>query len=224
MFEVKDICKEFGEGDTLVKAVSHANLKISNGEIVFIMGPSGSGKTTLLSMMGLLLTPTRGEIYLDGEKVSSLPQKTMAKVRLNKIGFVFQNFQLISSLTVLENVQLVLTLAGKKGPSARKKSIEILTHLGLERRLNHFPHKLSGGEKQRVAIARALVNDPSIILADEPTANLDSHNGHLVAELLQNIVKETQKCLLVVTHDPRITWIAERTYIMEDGILRENIN
>lgn len=221
MFEVKDICKDYGQGETLVKAVQHANLKIEKGEIVFVMGPSGSGKTTLLSMMGLLLSPTSGGIYLDGENVTSLPQKSISKVRLNKIGFVFQNFHLISSLSVLENVQLVLTLAGKKGTAAKKRSIEILSHLGLEKRLNHFPHKLSGGEKQRVAIARALVNDPSIILADEPTANLDSHNGHLVAELLQKLVKETQKCLLVVTHDPRINWIAEKTYIMEDGILKE---
>lgn len=222
MLEVQNITKTFGQGDTAVKAVNNVSLKLREGETVFVMGPSGSGKTTLLTMLGLLLKPTEGKVFFKNENITFFSPNQLARIRLTSLGFIFQNFQLLSSLTALENVEIVLKLAGHKGATARQKSKDILAHLGLGKRLHHLPDKLSGGEKQRVAIARALVNDPVIILADEPTANLDSHNGHLVTKMLQSLVQEGNKCLVVVTHDDRIKDIADRILLMEDGVLQKS--
>ena len=214
---VEHVTKRFGHGETEVVAVRDVSLSVAPGEIVLIMGPSGSGKTTLLSMLGALLKPTEGEIHLDGAVLSTLSEKRLPAVRLRSFGFIFQDFNLLSSLTVLENVALVAELAGAKKSAARDKGRTLLTELGLAERLNFLPEKLSGGEKQRVAIARALVNDPSLILADEPTANLDSKIGHEIMRLLRRIAKEQGRSVVIVSHDARIKDIADRVLWLEDG-------
>ena len=183
--DVRDVSKRFGEGDTAVAAVRGVSLAVEPGEVVLIMGPSGSGKTTLLSMMGALLRPTTGSIHLDGTELSALSEGRLPDIRLRQFGFIFQDFNLLSALTVRENVALVAELAGLKTRAARDKATALLTELGLGERLDFLPEKLSGGEKQRVAIARALINDPTLILADEPTANLDSKIGHEIMRLLR---------------------------------------
>src|SRR5512139_904400 len=175
---ISHVTKRYGSGSTEVTAVRDVSLSVNPGEIVLIMGPSGSGKSTLLSMLGALLKPSEGEIVLNGQVISTLAENHLPDIRLRQFGFIFQDFNLLSALSALENVTIVAELAGSKNGAARKKATDILTELGLKDRLNFLPEKLSGGEKQRVAIARALVNDPALILADEPTANLDSKIGH----------------------------------------------
>ena len=220
MYEVKNLSKSYGKKGTLVHAVRDVSFNVNQGEIVFIMGPSGSGKTTLLSMLGLLLTPTHGSIIFNGANISALPKKYYSNIRLKNIGFVFQNFQLLPFLNVVENVEIVLNLAGTRGNAARHRAFELIDKLGLSKKATKFPEELSGGEQQRVSIARAMANDPEVILADEPTANLDAANGKTVITLLKDVVKEHNKSLVLITHDPRIEWIAEKIYVMEDGILR----
>lgn len=173
--QVTHVTKRYGSGATEVIAVQDVSLSVAPGEIVLIMGPSGSGKTTLLSMLGALLKPTEGDIKLNGDLISAMKENRLPDIRLRKFGFIFQDFNLLSALTALENVAIVAELAGVKSSAARKKASALLTDLGLGERLNFLPEKLSGGEKQRVAIARALINDPALILDDEPTANLDSN-------------------------------------------------
>lgn len=214
---VEGISKQYGSGDTAVTAVSNISLTVTQGEIVLIMGPSGSGKTTLLLMLGALLRPTQGSIWLDGLDLTSLAERTLPDVRLQQLGFVFQDFKLLSALSVLDNVAIVAELAGMKSKEARRKAASLLTELGLAERLNFLPEKLSGGEKQRVAIARALINEPRIILADEPTANLDSKIGLQIMRLLRHIAKEQGHSLIIVSHDQRIKDIADRVLWLEDG-------
>ncbi len=216
-FQVTHVTKRYGSGSTEVTAVRDVSLTVAPGEIMLIMGPSGSGKTTLLLMLGALLKPTEGSIQLNGTVLSTLAENHLPDIRLRQFGFVFQDFNLLSALTVLENVAIVAELAGLKGRAARKKAAAILTDLGLSERLNFLPEKLSGGEKQRVAIARALVNDPALILADEPTANLDSKIGHDVMRLLRQIAKEQHRSVVIVSHDQRIKDIADRVLWLEDG-------
>jgi len=220
-FQVSHVTKRYGSGSTEVTAVRDVSLSVAPGEIVLIMGPSGSGKTTLLLMLGALLKPTEGTIQLNGTLLSALAENRLPDIRLREFGFVFQDFNLLSALTVLENVAIVAELTGLKSSVARKKAAAILTDLGLGERLNFPPEKLSGGEKQRVAIARALVNDPALILADEPTANLDSKIGHEVMRLLRRIAKEQQRSVVIVSHDQRIKDIADRVLWLEDGQFRE---
>ena len=215
--QVNHVTKRFGAGATQVMAVSDVSLTVAPGEIVLIMGPSGSGKTTLLSMLGALLKPSEGTITLDGTTISALAENRLPDIRLRQFGFIFQDFNLLSALTALENVTLVAELAGAKNGDARKKASAILTELGLGARLHFLPEKLSGGEKQRVAIARALVNDPALILADEPTANLDSKIGHEIMRLLRNIAREQNRSVIIVSHDQRIKDIADRVLWLEDG-------
>jgi len=219
--QVTHVTKHYGSGATEVTAVRDVSLSVAPGEVVLIMGPSGSGKTTLLSMLGALLKPTEGTIQLDGETVSRLAENRLPDIRLKKFGFVFQDFNLLSALTVLENVAIVVELAGSRNGVARKKTAALLTELGLGERLNFLPEKLSGGEKQRVAIARALVNDPALILADEPTANLDSKIGHEIMRLLRRIAKEQDRSVVIVSHDQRIKDIADRVLWLEDGEFKE---
>src|SRR5512136_1443492 len=219
--QIAHITKRYGSGATEVTAVQDVSLSVSPGEVVLIMGPSGSGKTTLLSMLGALLKPTEGAIQLDGETLSRLAENRLPDIRLRKFGFVFQDFNLLSALTVLENVAIVAELAGSKNGTARKKAAVLLTELGLGGRLNFLPEKLSGGEKQRVAIARALINDPALILADEPTANLDSKIGHEIMRLLRSIAKEQGRSVVIVSHDQRIKDIADRVLWLEDGEFKE---
>ncbi len=220
---VTNVTKRYGSAATEVTAVKDVSLSVAPGEILLIMGPSGSGKTTLLSMLGALLKPTEGEIHLNGEVISALAENRLPGIRLRQFGFIFQDFNLLSALTALENVAIVAELAGLKNGAARKKATSLLTNLGLEARLNFLPEKLSGGEKQRVAIARALVNDPALILADEPTANLDSKIGHEIMRLIRGIAKEQGRSVVIVSHDQRIKDIADRVLWLEDGQFKEMV-
>lgn len=221
--QIAHVTKRYGVGITEVTAVRNVSLSVSPGEIVLIMGPSGSGKTTLLSMLGALLKPTEGAIQLNGTTISTLAENRLPDIRLKQFGFIFQDFNLLSALTALENVAIVAELAGNKSGTARKKAGSLLTELGLGERLNFLPEKLSGGEKQRVAIARALINDPMLILADEPTANLDSKIGHEIMRLLRHIAKEQGRSVVIVSHDQRIKDIADRVLWLEDGEFKETI-
>lgn len=224
VFELHEISKIYGKGHTAVTAVDSADLHVKKGEVILIMGPSGSGKTTLLSIAGGLLRPTKGNVNLKEVDLAKLNEKTLPKIRLQKIGFIFQSFNLLSALSALENVKIVLKLNGVKEKEAKKMASELLIELGLEERLNHLPKELSGGEKQRVAIARALINDPEVVLADEPTANLDSNSGHKVMELLRKITKEKEKAMIIVSHDTRIRDIADRVLWLEDGKLYQKVS
>jgi len=219
--EMQHVSKRYGAGTTEVTAVRDVSLTVAPGEVVLIMGPSGSGKTTLLLMLGALLKPSEGTIRLNGTAVSALPERRLPAIRLRHFGFVFQDFKLLSALTVLENVALVAELAGMKRAAARQKAAVLLTELGLGERLTFLPEKLSGGEKQRVAIARALANDPTLILADEPTANLDSKIGHEIMRLLRRIAQEQGRSVVIVSHDQRIKDIADRVLWLEDGTFKE---
>jgi putative ABC transport system ATP-binding protein len=228
--QILHVTKRYGTGATEVIAVRDVSLSIKPGEIVLIMGPSGSGKTTLLSMLGALLKPTEGTIQLNGTTISALAESHLPEIRLKQFGFIFQDFNLLSALTALENVAIVAELAGIKSGEARRKAAALLTELGLRERLDFLPEKLSGGEKQRVAIARALVNDPSLILADEPTANLDSKIGHEIMRLLRHIAKEHPaksgaggRSVIIVSHDQRIKDIADRVLWLEDGEFKETV-
>jgi putative ABC transport system ATP-binding protein len=215
--QVTHVSKRYGSGTTAVTAVHDVSLSVSPGEIVLIMGPSGSGKTTLLSMLGALLKPSEGTIQLDGTVISALAENRLPEIRLRQFGFIFQDFNLLSALTTLENVAIVAELAGSRSSEARRKATDLLRELGLGERLSFLPEKLSGGEKQRVAIARALVNDPALILADEPTANLDSKIGQEIMRLLRRIAKEQRRSVIIVSHDQRIRDIADRVLWLEDG-------
>jgi putative ABC transport system ATP-binding protein len=221
--QVANVTKRYGRGATEVTAVHDVSLSVTPGEIVLIMGPSGSGKTTLLSMLGALLRPTEGEIRLNGQIISALAENRLPGIRLRQFGFIFQDFNLLSALTTLENVAIVAQLAGLKNGASRQKAAALLADLGLEHRLHFLPEKLSGGEKQRVAIARALVNDPALILADEPTANLDSKIGHEIMRLLRRIAKEQNRSVIIVSHDQRIKDIADRVLWLEDGRFKEMV-
>jgi putative ABC transport system ATP-binding protein len=222
--QITHITKRYGSGSTEVTAVRDVSLGVRPGEIVLIMGPSGSGKTTLLSMLGALLKPTEGIIQLNGIVLNALAENQLPDIRLRQFGFVFQDFNLLSALSALENVAIVAELAGVKVSEAKRKAASLLTELGLSERLHFLPEKLSGGEKQRVAIARALVNDPSLILADEPTANLDSKIGHEIMRLLRRIAKEQRRSVVIVSHDQRIKDIADRILWLEDGEFKEMVS
>lgn len=220
VLELRHVSKIYGSGHTVVVASDDVNLQIRQGEIVLIMGPSGSGKTTLLSMAGLLLGPSRGDVLVKGRNVSGLGQRERAALRLRTIGFVFQSYNLLGALTARENVEVVLNMAGVNGPAARERASGLLQLLGLGERMHHKPADLSGGEKQRVAIARALANDPPLILADEPTGNLDSKTGREVMELLCcGLGRDQGRAIVVVTHDHRLREIADRVLWLEDGRL-----
>ena len=219
--QVEQVTRRFGSGRTEVTAVQDVSLSVLPGEVVLIMGPSGSGKTTLLSMLGGLLQPSNGRIRIGDDDLTQLNESRLPGVRLRHIGFIFQDFNLLSALSCLDNVALVGQLKGLSRKAARQRARELLEQLGLGHRLGFLPEKLSGGEKQRVAIARALVNRPNIILADEPTANLDSHHGHETMRLLRRIAKEEQRSVIIVSHDQRIKDIADRILWLEDGAFKD---
>lgn len=221
VLKLKNIKKVFGEGEAAVTAVDGVSLEVKKAEIILIMGPSGSGKTTLLSIAGGILRPTEGTVKIKNEVITDLDEKDLPRVRRESFGFIFQSFNLLASLTACENVELAANLAGNNSQDVRKKAESILKNLGLTHRLNVVPAKLSGGQKQRVAIARALVNNPEIILADEPTANLDSKMGHEVMVQLKRIVKRRNKSVLIVSHDNRIREVADRVLWLEDGKFKE---
>ena len=215
--QVERVTKRFGSGETEVVAVEDVSLAVNPGEVVLIMGPSGSGKTTLLLMLGALLKPTEGTITLEGLELSAMSERQLPDVRLRHFGFIFQDFNLLSALSVQDNVAFAAELTGLSRKAAREKAAALLGELGLGRRLRFSPEKLSGGEKQRVAIARALVNDPAVILADEPTANLDSSHGHETMRLLREIARQRSRSVVIVSHDARIKDIADRVLWLEDG-------
>jgi putative ABC transport system ATP-binding protein len=218
---VEEVTRRFGSGATEVVAVKDVSLAVAPGEVVLIMGPSGSGKTTLLSMIGGLLKPSAGRIQIGQDDLTLLDERRLPAVRLRRIGFIFQDFNLLSALSCLDNVALVGQLAGLSRKAARQRARQLLEQLGMGHRLNFLPEKLSGGEKQRMAIARALINEPDIILADEPTANLDSHHGHETMRLLRRIAKEENRSVIIVSHDQRIKDIADRILWLEDGQFKD---
>jgi len=218
---VRHLTKRFGTGDTEVVAVRDVTLHVAPAEVVLIMGPSGSGKSTLLLMLGGLLKPTEGTINLNNLELSGLSESHLPDVRLRNFGFIFQDFNLLSALNVQDNVAIAAELAGLGRKTAREKAARLLTELGLGNRLSFAPEKLSGGEKQRVAIARALVNEPALILADEPTANLDSSHGHETMRLLREIANERGRSVVIVSHDERIKGIADRVLWLEDGQFKD---
>ena len=220
---IDHVTKRFGSGDAEVVAVRDVSLAVAPGEVVLIMGPSGSGKTTLLLMLGGLLKPTEGTIMLNGLELSALTESKLPDVRLRHFGFIFQDFNLLSALNVQDNVSIAAELTGVSRKGAREKAASLLTELGLGHRLRFPPEKLSGGEKQRVAIARAIINDPALILADEPTANLDSSHGHETMWLLREIAKNRGRGVVIVSHDQRIRDIADRVLWLEDGQFKEAV-
>ncbi|MCB0192069.1 MAG: ATP-binding cassette domain-containing protein [Anaerolineae bacterium] len=223
VMQVERVTRRFGSGGTEVMAIKDISLTVDQGEVVLIMGPSGSGKTTLLSMLGGLLKPSSGQIRLGSVEMSALDERRLPDIRLQRIGFIFQDFNLLSALPVLDNVALVAQLAGLSRKAARRRAGDLLEQFGLGHRLSFLPEKLSGGEKQRVAIARALVNQPDVILADEPTANLDSHHGFETMRLLRRIAKEEQRSVIIVSHDQRIKEIADRVLWLEDGEFKNSV-
>ena len=219
LLSIQNVSKIYGRGPGRVVAVDGVSLEIQPGEVTLILGPSGSGKTTLLSILGCLLRPTRGQVLANGSDVSRLSDAELSRLRREQIGFVFQSFNLLNFLTVRQNVEVVLNLNGSDGAAARARATELLRLVGLEHRLDFSPADLSGGERQRVAIARALANDPALILADEPTGNLDSKTGRVVVDLLAGLARERDRGVVIVTHDTRILDMADRVLYLDDGTL-----
>lgn len=219
--EAHGLTKVFGSGPTAVRAVDGVDLTVRRGEIVLVMGPSGSGKTTLLTMIGGLLRPTSGTVRVNGYEITAMKESDLPRVRRHLVGFVFQTFNLLEALSGCENVEVALNLAGETGRGARRKAEGILRDLGMGGRLHFKPRALSGGEKQRVSIARAVANDPQLILADEPTANLDSKHGHDVVVLLRDIAKKQGRTVVIVSHDHRIREVADKVLWLEDGRFKD---
>ena len=219
VIEAANLSKSFGSGAAWVQALKDVNLTLEGGQLTVLIGPSGSGKTTLLSMLGCMLAPTGGTVRVCGTSTNGARPAELAKIRRDHIGFVFQSYHLFSTLTVAENVLMALDVRGERGPKAMAKVEEIVAGVGLTSKMSSFPRQLSGGEQQRVAIARAVVAEPSAILADEPTAALDSANGHSTMVILSAIAKERGRAVLVVTHDPRLFEFADRIIHIEDGSL-----
>jgi len=218
VIRLADVCRNFDVGDEVVHALDHVTLEIPDGEYVSIMGPSGSGKSTLLNILGLLDTPSAGSYSLDGVNTSSMDDAELAHVRQQKIGFVFQSFHLVPRLSALENVELPMVLAGDQPAVRKERGMAALNRVGLGHRDDHRPNQLSGGERQRVAIARAIVMQPTLLLADEPTGNLDSASGKEVVRIMENL-NQQGLTLLVVTHDPAIGERARRQLKFRDGRL-----
>jgi len=219
MIELIDVYKSYKTGYYEVLALRRINLKIDRGEFVAIMGPSGSGKSTLLYLIGCLDKPTRGQVIIDGEDVSNMNEKQLTELRRDKIGFIFQQYYLIPTLTALENVELPMVFKGIPKMERKKKAENLLSLVGLRDKENRRSNELSGGEQQRVAIARALANDPSILLCDEPTGNLDSKSGKQIMDLIKNLNDEMGVTVVLVTHDPSLKVYADRVINIRDGQL-----
>ena len=222
IIECRDVWKTYTMGEVKVNALQGLNLEVKEGEFVSIMGPSGSGKSTAMNMVGCLDVPSRGAIYLDGKNIAHLTESDLAQVRGKKIGFIFQRFNLINTLTALENVLLPMMFQDKPYSERLQQATELLTLVGLGDRMNHKPNELSGGQQQRVAIARSLANKPQVILADEPTGNLDSKSGEIIMEFLKKMHGEG-RTIIVVSHDEDVAMCADRIYILKDGAIVKTI-
>ncbi|EAD7603443.1 ABC transporter ATP-binding protein [Listeria monocytogenes] len=217
---MKNVSKNYQDGEQVIEVLKNVSLEVAQGEFVAIVGPSGAGKSTFLSIAGALLSPTEGEIAIGGKVLNNLTSKALTKVRLDKVGFIFQGANLIPYLNVRDQLLVIAELSGEKGRAAKDKADALLKELGLTARQNNYPESLSGGEKQRVAIARALMNDPDIILADEPTASLDANRGHKVVQMIADEVKRKNKAAIMVTHDERVLDLVDRVIRIEDGFLK----
>ncbi len=222
ILEVKNLCKTYGKGDTMVKALDNVSFSVEKGEFIAIVGPSGSGKSTLLHILGGVDVPTSGNVIIDKTDISQLNETALAIFRRRQIGLVYQFYNLIPILTVEENLTLPLLLDGKK-PDAKTVG-NLVNQLGLEQRLQHLPNQLSGGQQQRVSIGRALINNPALLLADEPTGNLDSENSREIISLLRSFNKQSNQTVIIITHDERIALSADRVIAIEDGkIVRDEV-
>lgn len=220
MISVKDVTKTYNMGVIKLQVLKGISLDIEEGDFISIIGPSGSGKSTLMNILGCLDIPTTGEYYLDDKEISTYNEKQLAKIRNEKIGFIFQQFNLLPKLTAFENVELPLIYRGTKAKERKERAIEVLESVGLSDRLYHKPSELSGGQQQRVAIARALVGNPPILLADEPTGNLDTQSGEEVLDILKKLNKEG-KTIIVITHDQEVADEAKKIVTIRDGLLTQ---
>ena len=209
--------KEYRLGEVVVPALRGVNIEVGKSEFVAVLGPSGSGKTTLLNMIGALDKPTRGKVYINGEDLTAMSERELTKLRRNKIGFIFQFYNLIPVLTAFENIELPMIIAGMPKEEARRRTKELLQNIRLIDRANHRPDELSGGEQQRVAIARALANQPTVVLADEPTGDLDTVTGNEVMKILWEMSRQEKTTVIVATHDPVVVKMADRVLEMRDG-------
>ncbi|AAS42176.1 MULTISPECIES: ABC transporter ATP-binding protein [Bacillus] len=219
LLKLDKVSKVYGEGNTEVTALHPISLDVKAGEFIGIVGPSGSGKSTLLSIAGALLSPSKGDIYIREQNITQLSEKEMTDIRLKKIGFIFQFANLVPYLNVKEQLLYIAKLKKESKQESEKRADHLLAAFGLEERKNHYPNQLSGGEKQRVAIARAFMNNPDLILADEPTASLDSKRAREVVEMMKREVKESQKAAIMITHDERMLDVCDRILTLRDGKL-----
>ena len=219
VLEVRDLVKTFSLDGQVIYAVDHVSFQVRSGEFVALVGPSGSGKTTMLSILAALLTPSSGQVLIDGYDLSTMSERERVKLRREKIGFTFQSNNLIPFLTARENVEFMLRLNGKLNKMGRVRSDELLARLGLEDRLHSLPAQMSGGQQQRVAIARALIHNPAVVLADEPTASLDTERAFQVVETFANLIHENNRAGIIVTHDLRMCQYVDRVLQMQDGKL-----
>lgn len=217
LIDLRNVSKLYKMGETEIKALNGVNLNVERGEFLSIVGPSGSGKSTLLNIIGCIDTPTSGEVNIEGTDVSKLKDRELTKIRLHKIGFIFQQFYLIPTLNAMENVELPMKEAKVPREERRKRVSKLLEHVGLKERERHYPNQLSGGEQQRVAIARSLANSPSVILADEPTGEIDSETSEKIVTLLKKLNSEEKVTLIVVTHNLKVAGYANRSITLEDG-------
>jgi len=217
IIETKDLVKEYPQGESTLRVLKGIDFQVFEGEFTAIMGPSGSGKSTLLNMIGALDKPTSGEVFIRGTDLSTLDDNQLADLRNREIGFIFQFFNLISRMNALKNVELPMAIAGKSRSERRKRAEELLTLVGLEKRMDHRPTQLSGGEQQRVAIARSLTNNPSVLLCDEVTGNLDTKTGDDIMSLLKTLNKEQGKTFVLITHDPQVSQVTDRLIQLRDG-------
>jgi putative ABC transport system ATP-binding protein len=221
IIELKNVSKSYQMGEVNVTALKDVDMKVERGEFVVIMGPSGSGKSTLMNLIGCLDIPTEGKIFLEKHDISKLTESQLARIRGSRIGFIFQFFNLYPTLSVIENVELPMRIHNYDEKKIRGKSMELLKMVSLEHRTEHLPSQLSGGEMQRVAIARALSTDPSMILADEPTGNIDSKTSKEIMEFFKKLHKEKNETIIIVTHDKSVSEYAQRVIHLKDGQIRE---
>lgn len=224
LIKIEHLSKQFLQGEISVNALTDLNFEIKKGEFSALVGPSGSGKTTLLNCIGALDKPTSGKVFVEGKDITILGRNELSEFRMKKIGFVFQAYNLIPVLTALENVEYILMISGIEKKERERRSLEILKEVGLSLEKDRFPGQLSGGQQQRVAVARALVSDPIVILADEPTANLDSENADILLDIMKEMCEKKHTTFLFSTHDSRVMERAKRLIRMRDGKIEEDIN